>query len=60
MSAYKQAGITLNKAMAIAARATRSALKPEFKTNAERRGISEAKAIKISNGVQEEPKPLQS
>ncbi|KAG2734087.1 hypothetical protein G9P44_003612 [Scheffersomyces stipitis] len=58
MSAYKQAGISLTKAMAIAARTVRSSLKPEFKAAAERRGVTEAKVIKIENGVQAEPKPL--
>ncbi|CAK7905694.1 ATP synthase subunit epsilon, mitochondrial [[Candida] anglica] len=58
MSAYKQAGISLNKALAISARAVRSALKPEFKTVADRRGLSEVKAIKIENGVQKEAKSL--
>lgn len=58
MSAYKQAGISLNKAMSIAARATRSALKPEFKTVAERRGVSEVKFVKVENGVQQDVKPL--
>lgn len=58
MSAYKQAGISLNKAMSVAARAVRSALKPEFKTVAERRGLSEVRAIKIENGVQQASKEL--
>jgi hypothetical protein len=58
MSAYKQAGISLNKALSIAARTVRASLKPEFKAVAERRGVCEVKAIKISNGVQSEAKPL--
>jgi len=58
MSAYKQAGISLNRAMAIAARATRDALKSEFKVAAERRGVTEAKVIKVENGVQSDPKAL--
>lgn len=58
MSAYKQAGISLNKAMSIAAKAVRSALKPEYKTVADRRGFSEVRAIKIENGVQQESQLL--
>ena len=58
MSAYKQAGISLNKALSIAARTVRSSLKPEFKAAAEKRGVSEVRAIKISNGVTSEAKPL--
>ena len=58
MSAYKQAGISLNKAMAIAARAVRNSLKPEFKVAAERRGITEVKVMKYENGVASEAKPL--
>lgn len=57
--AYKQAGISLNKALSIAARTLRAALKPEIKAAAERRGFTEAKVIKIENGVQTEPRPLQ-
>ncbi|EGV63142.1 hypothetical protein PSN45_004587 [Yamadazyma tenuis] len=58
MSAYKQAGISLNKAMSIAARTVRAALKPELKAGAERRGFTEAKVIKIEKGVQGEAKLL--
>ncbi|KAK6457782.1 mitochondrial ATP synthase epsilon chain-domain-containing protein [Scheffersomyces xylosifermentans] len=58
MSAYKQVGISLNKALSIAARTVRESLKPEFKAAAERRGFTEAKVIKVENGVQSEPKPL--
>lgn len=58
MSAYKQAGITLNKAMAIAAKATRSALKADAKAVAEKRGFAEVKVVKIENGVQGEAKAL--
>lgn len=58
MSAYKQAGISLNKAMAIAARAVRNSLKPEFKVAAERRGQTEVKVMKFENGSATEPKPL--
>lgn len=59
MSAYKQAGISLNKAMALSAQALRKSLKPEFKVAAERRGLTEAKMMKYENGVQvEDAKPL--
>ena len=37
MSAYKQAGVSLNKALAIAAQTLRNSLKPEFKAAAEKR-----------------------
>ncbi|KAG7195805.1 uncharacterized protein KQ657_002190 [Scheffersomyces spartinae] len=55
----KQAGISLNKSMAIAARAVRAALKPEFKIAAEKRGVSEAKVVSFENGAAGEVKPLQ-
>lgn len=58
MTAYKQAGISLNKALAIAARTVRNSLKPEAKANAERRGLVEAKAVKYENGVATETKNL--
>lgn len=58
MSAYKQAGISLNKALAIAGKTVRSALKPEFKLAAEKRGFTEVKVIKIDKGVQSEAKVL--
>lgn len=54
----KQAGISLNKSMAIAAKAVRAALKPEFKAAAERRGFTEAKVTKFENGKPSEPKTL--
>ncbi|CAN3371946.1 hypothetical protein DIRU0_B06326 [Diutina rugosa] len=50
-AAAKQAGITLNRAFAITAKTTRAALKPEFKTAADKRGVVEAKAVKYENGV---------
>lgn len=58
MSSYKQAGISLNKAMTIAAQTVRNSLKAEFKLAAERRGVTEVKAVKFENGVATEPKPL--
>lgn len=60
MSAYKQAGISLNKALAISARTVRSALKPEFRVAAEKRGETEVKAIKYENGQASEAKELQN
>lgn len=59
MSAYKQAGISLNKALAISARTVRNALKPEFRVAAEKRGETEVKVIKYESGKASEAKPLQ-
>ncbi|SGZ49020.1 CIC11C00000005574 [Sungouiella intermedia] len=58
MSSYKQAGISLNKALSIAAQTLRNSLKAEFKVAAEKRGFTEAKAVKFENGVASEPKTL--
>lgn len=58
MSSYKQAGISLNRAMALAAKATRSALKAEFKVAAEKRGFSEVKVQKYEKGTGDVAKPL--
>ncbi|KAK7679081.1 hypothetical protein QCA50_017840 [Cerrena zonata] len=58
MSAYKQAGISLNRALAISARTVRNALKPEAKAAAERRGISDVKVIKYEKGESTEAKAL--
>lgn len=58
MSAAKQAGISLNRAMAIAAKATRNALKPEIRVQVEKRGKCDAKAIRYENGQASEPKFL--
>lgn len=60
MSSYKQAGITLNKALAIAAKTVRNSLKAEFKVAAEKRGITEVKVSKFENGVASEPKNLEN
>lgn len=57
-AAYKQAGITLNRALAISARTVRAALKPEPKAIAEKRDLVDARAFKITNGVQDEGKVL--
>lgn len=60
MSAYKQAGISLNRAMAIAAKTVRSSLKSDLRVAAERRGLSEVRVAKFENGVASEPKNLNS
>lgn len=60
MSAVKQAGISVNKAFAIAAQTLRNSLKPEFKAAAEKRGLVEAKVMTFKDGKQSEPKPLKS
>lgn len=43
MSAYKQAGVSLNKALAIAAQTLRNSLKPEFKAAAEKEDLLKPK-----------------
>lgn len=58
MSAYKQAGISINRAMALSAKAVREALKPELKAAVERRGFTEAKVVRYENGVPSEPQEL--
>ena len=58
MSSSKQAGISLNRALAIAAQATRNALKAEFRVAAEKRSVTEAKVVKYENGTASEAKPL--
>lgn len=58
MSSYKQAGITLNRAMALAAQTVRKSLKPEFKVAAEKRSFTEVKVSKFENGVGSEAKSL--
>ena len=58
MSAYKQAGISLNRALAIQAKAVRSALNSKAKLAAEKRGFAEVKAVRIEKGVQQEAKAL--
>ncbi|KAF7999775.1 F-type H+-transporting ATPase subunit epsilon [Metschnikowia aff. pulcherrima] len=59
MSAYKQAGISLNRALAIAAQTVRNSLKADFKVAAERRGFTEVKVAKFENGEQGESKTLE-
>lgn len=58
MSAYKQAGISLNKALAIAARTVRASLKPKDKAAAAYRGAGELRAVRFKDGVPGEPKDL--
>lgn len=58
MSSYKQAGISLNRAFAVAAQATRNALKAEFKVAAEKRSFTEVKVSKYENGTASEAKAL--
>lgn len=58
MSAYKQAGITLNRALAISAKTLRNALKPDIKASVERRGAAEIRVTKYENGKASEPKLL--
>ena len=60
MSAVKQAGISVNKAFAIAAQTLRNSLKAEFKAAAEKRGAVEAKVMTFENGKQSDPKPLKA
>lgn len=50
---------SFNKYVAIASKTTRDALKADLRVKAEKRGQSEARVIKISKGVQEEPVTLQ-
>lgn len=58
MSAYKQAGISLTKAMDIAAKAVRNSLKADFRVAAEKRGFSEIRVQKFENGQASESKSL--
>ncbi|CAK9441423.1 uncharacterized protein LODBEIA_P52910 [Lodderomyces beijingensis] len=56
----KQAGISLLKQLAVQAQTVRNALKPEFKTIAERRGNTEVKVVKFTDGVQGDVKELKA
>lgn len=58
MTAYKQAGISVNRALAIAAKVTRASLKAKEKAAVAGRGFGELKAVRITNGVQGEPMDL--
>ncbi|CDO56501.1 similar to Saccharomyces cerevisiae YPL271W ATP15 Epsilon subunit of the F1 sector of mitochondrial F1F0 ATP synthase [Geotrichum candidum] len=57
-AAWKNAGITFNRYLAIAARTTRNALKDEKKVLAQRRNINEAKSAIWEKGVQSDPVPI--
>ncbi|KAF3992428.1 hypothetical protein FT663_00708 [Candidozyma haemuli var. vulneris] len=58
VSTIREPGISLNRAMAIAARTVRSSLKSELRVAAEKRGNSEVKVAKFENGVASEAKSL--
>ncbi|KAK9237470.1 mitochondrial ATP synthase [Lipomyces kononenkoae] len=53
MTFWKEAGLTYNRYAAIAARATRRALKEDKRILAERRGTSEVRSAKWVDGKQE-------
>ncbi|KAK9366148.1 mitochondrial ATP synthase epsilon chain-domain-containing protein [Lipomyces kononenkoae] len=53
MTFWKEAGLTYNRYAAIAARATRRALKEDKRILAERRGTNEVRSAKWLNGKQE-------
>ncbi|GAM33430.1 mitochondrial ATP synthase epsilon chain domain [Talaromyces pinophilus] len=58
VAAWKAAGLTYNKYLAVAARAVRRSLKDTQRLNAERRGQSDLKFAKWENGKQGEVKQL--
>jgi len=53
-SAWKAAGITYNRYLAVASRVVRRSLKEEQRVKAERRGEMELKFAKWENGKQKE------
>ncbi|KAL1970413.1 hypothetical protein VTN77DRAFT_5574 [Rasamsonia byssochlamydoides] len=57
-SAWKAAGLTYNRYLAVAARAVRRSLKEGPRLQAERRGRSDLKFAKWENGKQGEVKQL--
>ncbi|OAQ73003.1 mitochondrial ATP synthase epsilon chain domain-containing protein [Pochonia chlamydosporia 170] len=57
-AAWKAAGLTYNRYLAIAARAVRRSLKEDKRIVAERRGESELRFAKWSSGKQGENKDL--
>ncbi|KZZ98686.1 mitochondrial ATP synthase epsilon chain domain-containing protein [Moelleriella libera RCEF 2490] len=57
-AAWKAAGLTYNRYLAIAARAVRRSLKDDKRIAAERRGEMELRFAKWSNGKQGEVKDL--
>ncbi|KFY09328.1 hypothetical protein V492_05530 [Pseudogymnoascus sp. VKM F-4246] len=54
--AWKQAGLSYNKYLAVAARVVRRSLKEEQRVAAERRGVSELRSARWENGKQGEVK----
>ncbi|TGZ84801.1 hypothetical protein EX30DRAFT_367941 [Ascodesmis nigricans] len=58
VAAWKAAGLSYNKYLAVAARVVRRSLKDEPRLKAERRGQFELKFAKWENGKQQESKPL--
>ncbi|AET38527.1 F1F0 ATP synthase subunit epsilon Ecym_3008 [Eremothecium cymbalariae DBVPG len=59
MSAWRKAGLSYNTYMAVAARAVRSALKPELKNAAVlSRSNTEAKVINYKDGAASDAVPL--
>ncbi|KAL5352628.1 hypothetical protein ACLOAV_002576 [Pseudogymnoascus australis] len=54
--AWKQAGLSYNKYLAVAARVVRKSLKEEQRVAAERRGLSELRSARWENGKQGEVK----
>ncbi|KAK2732318.1 hypothetical protein FQN55_004260 [Onygenales sp. PD_40] len=56
--AWKAAGLSYNRYLAIAARAVRRSLKEEARIQAERRGVMDLKFAKWENGKQGEVKNL--
>ncbi|KDN61075.1 hypothetical protein CSUB01_01840 [Colletotrichum sublineola] len=56
--AWKAAGLTYNRYLAVASRVVRRSLKEDKRIIAERRGEMELRFSKWENGKQGEPKPL--
>ncbi|KAK0748540.1 mitochondrial ATP synthase epsilon chain-domain-containing protein [Apiosordaria backusii] len=57
--AWKAAGLTYNRYLAVASRVVRRSLKEEKRLAAERRGVSEIRFAKWSNGKQGDFKNLE-
>ncbi|KAK2000225.1 hypothetical protein LX36DRAFT_709516 [Colletotrichum falcatum] len=56
--AWKAAGLTYNRYLAVASRVVRRSLKEDKRIIAERRGETELRFAKWENGKQGEPKPI--
>ncbi|OBT79231.1 hypothetical protein VF21_01774 [Pseudogymnoascus sp. 05NY08] len=56
--AWKQAGLSYNKYLSVAARVVRKSLKEEQRLAAERRGLSELRSARWENGKQGEVKSV--